>query len=70
MSRIALLLALSALTVSAQAPKGEGKKGAPGPQPQMIQQVKPGFYVVTGGGGWPSGCTCRSLPLARFLPTA
>ena len=51
MSRIALCLALGALTLSAQAPKGEGKKGAPAPQPQMIQQIKPGFYVVTGAGG-------------------
>jgi len=51
MSRIALCMAFCALTVSAQAPKGEGKKGAPAPQPQMIQQIKPGFYVVTGAGG-------------------
>jgi glyoxylase-like metal-dependent hydrolase (beta-lactamase superfamily II) len=53
MSRIALSMALCALTVSAQAPKGEGKKGggAPPAQPQMIQQIKPGFYVVTGAGG-------------------
>ena len=53
MSRIALLMALCALAASAQAPKGEGKKGggAPPAQPQMIQQIKPGFYVVTGAGG-------------------
>src|SRR5579864_7042374 len=51
MSRIALFMALCALTVSAQAPKGEGKKGGGAPQPQMIQQIKPGFYVVSGDGG-------------------
>lgn len=31
--------------------KGKGKGGAAAPQPQMIQMIKPDFYVVTGAGG-------------------
>jgi cyclase len=46
-----LLLTIAVLATSAfsQAPPAGGGRGAP--QPQAIQQVKPGLYMVTGAGG-------------------
>ena len=40
---------LAAASAFAQAPPARGGRG--GPQPQAIQQVKPGLYMVTGAGG-------------------
>lgn len=54
----AALTAMIAATLIAQAPPGGGKgkgrgdgKGKGAPQGQMITQIKPGFYEVTGAGG-------------------
>jgi glyoxylase-like metal-dependent hydrolase (beta-lactamase superfamily II) len=53
MSAVTSVVATLVVSIQAQAPKGgeKGKGGAPPPQPQMIQMIKPGFYVVTGAGG-------------------
>jgi glyoxylase-like metal-dependent hydrolase (beta-lactamase superfamily II) len=44
------ILAVAALA-SAQQPPAGGGRGRGGPQPQAIQMVKPGLYMVTGAGG-------------------
>ncbi|HEX4133051.1 MAG TPA: MBL fold metallo-hydrolase [Bryobacteraceae bacterium] len=44
------ILAVAA-SASAQQPARGGGRGRGGPQPQAIQMVKPGLYMVTGAGG-------------------
>ncbi len=48
-----ILIALSILTASAfaQAPPAGRAGGRGAPQPQTIQQVKPGLYMIAGAGG-------------------
>jgi cyclase len=48
MKTLSIALAILATSAFAQAPPAGGR-GAP--QPQAIQQVKPGLYMVTGAGG-------------------
>ncbi len=51
LQKISLILAFAAATVGAQQPPAQQKGGGRGPQPQAIQQVKPGLYMITGAGG-------------------
>src|ERR1700721_742452 len=41
----------SALVIPAQQPASPAPGGRGAPQPQAIQQVKPGLYMITGAGG-------------------
>jgi glyoxylase-like metal-dependent hydrolase (beta-lactamase superfamily II) len=50
MLRSGLWIALLATAAFGQAPAG-GRGGAPAAAPQMIMQIKPNLYVVTGAGG-------------------
>jgi len=49
LKRLFPLAAAAAMIVSAQTK--DGKAGPPPPQPQAVQQIKPGLFLITGAGG-------------------
>jgi cyclase len=48
---IAVAMVTAAVVVRAQQPAAPAPGGRGAPQPQAIQQVKPGLYMITGAGG-------------------
>ena len=48
---VALTILAAAALAQAQQPAAPAAGGRGAPQPQSIQQVKPGLYMITGAGG-------------------